>query len=163
MHHIARQDAACALQAIRCVIQHPTATTAPLPAVVRANASALHCLTHLLVMLHCSVVLDFGGALAALQQQCLAYRDLSPSGSSAEAARALFDALRWAEGQSGAVRVIMAACPCDPATAATSIHDSSSSNSSSSDGSAASLAAAVNDRMHRAAAGKVVVLQHADS
>jgi Putative GTP-binding controlling metal-binding len=162
MHHIARQDAVCALQAIRCVIQHPTATIAPLPAVVRANASSLHCSTHLLVMLHCSVVLDFGGALAALQQECVAYRDLSPSGSSAEAARALFDALRWAEAQSGAVRVIMAACPCEPATAATSITEHSSS-SDSNDGSAASLAAAVNDRMHRAAAGKVVVLQHADS
>jgi Putative GTP-binding controlling metal-binding len=106
---------------------------------------------------HCSVVLDFGSALAALQQECLAYRDLSPSGSSAEAARALFDALRWAEAQSGAVRVIMAECPCEPAAAA-SINDSSGS-----DGSAESLAAAVNDRMHRAAAGKVVVLQHADS
>jgi Putative GTP-binding controlling metal-binding len=106
-------------------------------------------------------VLDFGGALAALKQECLAYRDLSPNGSSAEAARSLFDALRWAEAQSGAVRVIMAACPCEPAAAASS--STSSDSTDSSDGSAASLAAAVNDRMHRAAAGKVVVLQHADS
>ena len=41
----------------------------------------------------------------------LAYRDLSPDGRPSEAARVLFDTLRWAEGVPGAQRVLLAAIP----------------------------------------------------
>ena len=58
-----------------------------------------------------SVVIDFHGRLSALQSHALAYRDLSSRGSSAEAARALFDTLRWSEGIAGATRVFIAAIP----------------------------------------------------
>lgn len=45
-----------------------------------------------------SIVLDFGGRLAAQGKQfARRYRDLSPSGDSKEAAQCVFDALRWAE------------------------------------------------------------------
>jgi hypothetical protein len=43
------------------------------------------------------VVLDFGGKAEAVRARCAAYRDLSAKGSVLEAARELFDALRWAE------------------------------------------------------------------
>lgn len=55
-----------------------------------------------------TVVIDYGGQLQKLQSQVLAYRDLSSSGNSAEAARNLFDALRWSEGIEGAERVLVA-------------------------------------------------------
>lgn len=58
-----------------------------------------------------SVIIDFHGRLSALQSHALAYRDLSSRGSSAEAARALFDTLRWSEGVRGATRVFIAAIP----------------------------------------------------
>ena len=43
-----------------------------------------------------AVVVDFGGSAAALKARVSAYRDLSPAADAAEAAAALFDALRWA-------------------------------------------------------------------
>jgi L-threonylcarbamoyladenylate synthase len=43
------------------------------------------------------IVIDFGGILAKWQPHALAYRDLSVSGKSEEAAQAVFDTLRWAE------------------------------------------------------------------
>ena len=43
-----------------------------------------------------AVVVDFGGSAAALKARVRAYRDLSPAADAAEAAAALFDALRWA-------------------------------------------------------------------
>jgi len=54
------------------------------------------------------VVLDFAGQLGQAKDSCLAYRDLSSSGDAAEAARRLFEALRWAECLSGAARVVLA-------------------------------------------------------
>jgi tRNA threonylcarbamoyl adenosine modification protein (Sua5/YciO/YrdC/YwlC family) len=65
------------------------------------------------------VVVDFAGKLRALQASALAYRDLSESGSAAEAARCLFDALRWAENVPGAGRVLIAAIPVEEAVAGT--------------------------------------------
>lgn len=44
-----------------------------------------------------SIVLDFGGRLAAWKAVARHYRDLSPSGDSAQAAQCVFEALRWAE------------------------------------------------------------------
>jgi hypothetical protein len=44
-----------------------------------------------------SAVVDYGGRLAGWRGAAGAYRDLSPSGDPAAAARLLFEALRWAE------------------------------------------------------------------
>jgi hypothetical protein len=43
------------------------------------------------------VIVDLGGVWSDYSGRCLAYRDLSVTGDVAEAARGLFDALRWAE------------------------------------------------------------------
>ncbi len=55
-----------------------------------------------------TVVIDYGGRLKQLAEKVLAYRDLSPSGISAEAARNLFDTLRWSEQIVNAHRVFVA-------------------------------------------------------
>ncbi|KAJ1623118.1 DHBP synthase RibB-like alpha/beta domain-containing protein [Pavlovales sp. CCMP2436] len=54
-----------------------------------------------------SCVVDFGGRLAHLAGDCAAYRDLSPAGSVSEAARVLFDTLRWTESVEAAQRVLL--------------------------------------------------------
>lgn len=58
--------------------------------------------------LRSAVILDFLGQLAHYSTHCLAYRDLSVSGDATAAARGLFAALRWAELQPHATRVLMA-------------------------------------------------------
>ena len=50
-----------------------------------------------LQLLRQSIVLDFGGRLSAWSSTAKQYRDLSPSGDSAQAAQCVFEALRWAE------------------------------------------------------------------
>ena len=57
--------------------------------------------------LRSSVVVDFGRRLEAMSSEALAYRDLSPGGSLAEAFRNTFDHLRWAEGVPGARAVLL--------------------------------------------------------
>jgi L-threonylcarbamoyladenylate synthase len=54
------------------------------------------------------VLIDFSGQFASLSSLCLAYRDLSPSGNTSEAAKELFNSLRWAENQTNATRVLLA-------------------------------------------------------
>ena len=54
------------------------------------------------------VLIDYGGKFSSLASKVLAYRDLSSSGDSQEAARALFDTLRWSEAIPGAQRVLVA-------------------------------------------------------
>ena len=55
-----------------------------------------------------TVVIDLGGKnLIESEGKCLAYRDLSISGDMTEAARRLFDVLRWAEGVEGAKLVLL--------------------------------------------------------
>jgi L-threonylcarbamoyladenylate synthase len=44
-----------------------------------------------------AVVIDFGGMLKEWQPHCLAYRDLSATGDSAQATQQVFEILRWAE------------------------------------------------------------------
>lgn len=44
-----------------------------------------------------TVILDYGKTCATWQGRVLAYRDLSPSGDSAQAAQGIYDCLRWAE------------------------------------------------------------------
>lgn len=53
-----------------------------------------------------AVVIDYGGRLAAWKPHTLAYRDLSPSGKSEEAAQAVFETLRWAERVEGGSLVL---------------------------------------------------------
>jgi hypothetical protein len=54
------------------------------------------------------VVIDYGNALSALDGMTLAYRDLSVQKNAQEAARRLFDTLRWSEGVLGAGMVLLA-------------------------------------------------------
>jgi len=54
------------------------------------------------------VVIDYGNALSALDGMTLAYRDLSVQKNAQEAARRLFDTLRWSEGVPGARMVLLA-------------------------------------------------------
>ena len=53
-----------------------------------------------------AIILDFGGLLQTWNGSALAYRDLSTTGDSAEAARAVFEALRWAELVEGGSRIL---------------------------------------------------------
>ncbi|CAM9606318.1 unnamed protein product [Scytosiphon promiscuus] len=89
----------------------------------------------LLDMARTSVVVDFAGQLKGLQPSAMAYSDLSVEGSADEAAEGLFRALRWAERQPSAHRLLIAGLP----------------STSSGD-----LAAAVNDRIFRSASGKTI-------
>lgn len=60
------------------------------------------------LQLSTSVLVDFSGAFAPLANRCAAYRDLSPSGSVAEASRRLFETLRWSEAVDGGRAVLLA-------------------------------------------------------
>ncbi len=55
-----------------------------------------------------SVVIDFAGQLKGLQPSSVAYADLSIEGNVDEAAEGLFRALRWAETQPSAQRLLIA-------------------------------------------------------
>lgn len=55
-----------------------------------------------------SVVVDFAGQLKGLKACAMAYSDLSVEGSAEEAAEGLFRALRWAERQPSAHRLLIA-------------------------------------------------------
>jgi tRNA threonylcarbamoyl adenosine modification protein (Sua5/YciO/YrdC/YwlC family) len=54
-----------------------------------------------------TVIVDFAGTLDPLRSHAIAYRDLSASGSMAEATQSLFASLRWAEEVGGATRVLI--------------------------------------------------------
>ncbi|KAF1774990.1 DHBP synthase RibB-like alpha/beta domain [Phytophthora cactorum] len=83
------------------------------------------------------VVIDFHGKLSSLKDRVRAYLDLSPSGDVAEASQRIFDSLRWSENVQGVERVII-----------TSVLSESHEQ-----------AAALHDRMYRAASGKQRALQ----
>lgn len=55
-----------------------------------------------------TIVLDFQGKLHSLSNKALGYKDLSETGSCKEAAKRIFDYLRWAELQEGAHNVLIA-------------------------------------------------------
>lgn len=126
-----------------------------------------------------AVVIDFGGQWKRLLQRqpvlnVLAYRDLSPSGSYAEAAHALFDTLRWAEAVP-AVRLIILTPVLQPMRTIEDKMDSSSDSNcdsnSNSDGDALKLLQAdtrasdvdiklgLYDRQFRATSGKLVYMR----
>ena len=54
------------------------------------------------------MVVDYAGQLLGLKSAALAYSDLSVKGDPEEAAEGLFRALRWAEGQPEAERLLIA-------------------------------------------------------
>ncbi|GMF42073.1 unnamed protein product [Phytophthora fragariaefolia] len=83
------------------------------------------------------VVIDFHGKLARLKDRVRAYMDLSPKGDVAEASQRIFDSLRWSENVQGVERVVITGVISEP-------HEQ---------------AAALHDRMYRAASGKQRSLQ----
>jgi len=99
------------------------------------------------VLKHCALI-DFAGSYSALQDLVGAYRDLSPGGDAAAAAQGVYAALRWTEeaaaAEGSAIRLALlpsaALANGDEATAAVS--------------SGHGMAAAVVDRLFRAASGK---------
>jgi hypothetical protein len=108
-----------------------------------------------------AVVLDFGGLLrplAAPPSSVLAYRDLSPAGDAAEAAAALFAALRWAEALPGADAVLLADPASVPATASAQAAARAPARAEPGAAAVAGVvdADALRDRLFRAASGRVV-------
>jgi L-threonylcarbamoyladenylate synthase len=107
-----------------------------------------------------TVILDYHGAVAAAFKRCfgvdvrsangiLAYRDLSPAGSPEEASHVVFDALRWTERVTGA-RVVLLPL----------IVEFEAASAAGLDTERAALYAAVEDRLFRAASGRVVVVEN---
>jgi L-threonylcarbamoyladenylate synthase len=93
------------------------------------------------------VCLDFAAQCANRSHQFLAYRDLSPSGNSLEAAQSLFDSLRWTEQVEGAKIVLVSPILqdlCQSSSSTTEEHD---------------LSMGLADRIFRAASGQAVVLK----
>ena len=83
----------------------------------------------------------------------LAYWDISPSGDSAEAASAVFEALRWAEGIEGAVRVYFPELEIDN-VAVVGVGGEGEEEDEYRDDDP--LAHALRDRLTRAASGEIV-------
>ena len=87
-----------------------------------------------------TVIIDFGSTLAGHASRCLAYRSLSSSSSAEEACQQVFDALRWTETVAGAKAVVF--------PLVSEFHEAPTS-------AAAALIDAVEDRLFRAASGRV--------
>jgi len=85
-----------------------------------------------------AVILDFNAKVVHLASSVLAYRDLSSAGDVAEAARCLFEYLRWAESLPGARTLLV--CQVN-----------------AFDGS--ELVLGIQDRIFRASSGKVMQLR----
>lgn len=81
---------------VPCYIIHSLQTTAP------SSSSSSDNLREISLswpqLLSQVVLIDYGGSYQHLREKVLAYRDLSPMKDSIEAARNLFDTLRWSEG-----------------------------------------------------------------
>ena len=90
------------------------------------------------VKLQDSVVIDYGQRLVAWKDAARAYRDLSPTSNSSEAAQGIFETLRWAEQVDGAARILFPDLQQAPAN----LQDA--------------LFMAVKDRLTRAASGVVI-------
>ena len=88
-----------------------------------------------------SIVVDFGGKLCAWKDLVLAYRDLSSVGDSSEAAKVVFDTLRWAEQVNGGDRILFP-----------EIRDEKTGENGETD----ALKLALKDRLTRAASGVVI-------
>ena len=64
-----------------------------------------------------SVIIDFSGQLKGLEGSAVAYSDLSVEGDTDEAAEGLFRALRWADTQPSAQRLLIAGMCCQASAA----------------------------------------------
>lgn len=91
-------------------------------------------------LLNTVIVIDFGGILIHWQSHALAYRDLSVSGNSDEAAQTVFETLRWAEQIEGGTRILF---PDLDADAISNENDDA-------------LVLAIKDRLTRAASGVAI-------
>ena len=100
------------------------------------------------------VIIDIGGVLSECSSKCLAYRDLSASGDASEAARGLFDALRWAEAVSGATLVVLPLIQSDFTSRLLQGMGGNDINISESPRHASDMIPGLVDRMFRAASGK---------
>ena len=104
-----------------------------------------------------TVVVDLGGKhLIESEGKCLAYRDLSSSGDMAEAARGLFDVLRWAEGVQGAKLVVLPYVESDLNDLLRSgdVNSGYHGRTIEDDHDSATMIPGLVDRMFRAASGK---------
>jgi hypothetical protein len=125
-----------------------------------------------------TVILDFGGAIAASFRRAfgvdpaaatsaagpsppvsasaggrvIAYRDLSPSGAADEASRTVFDALRWTETIPGAEVVLL------PLVVPFLMEQQQQEQGQKRDRESVALCEAVEDRLFRAASGRVVTI-----
>ena len=128
-----------------------------LPAVTAASASASASAPAALALTS-AVVLDYGGRLRHLQSAVLAYRDLSPRGDAAEAAAAVFEALRWSEAQAArGGRCVLLPRLAESAADQQAAEDavgSSSPGGRATQGQAAEHEPALADRLYRAASGR---------
>ena len=96
-----------------------------------------------------TIIIDFGGQLNSLKNQCIGYNDLSPTSSIMEARRIIFDQLRWSETIPNAKAVLLV----DPVhLSLASLPESPDKNTELQHGDA------LRDRMYRAASGKEVTL-----
>ena len=84
----------------------------------------------------------------------LAYWDISPSGDSAEAASAVFEALRWAEGIEGAIRVYFPELEIYNVSVVGEVVEGEDEEDEYGDNNP--LAHALRDRLTRAASGEIV-------
>jgi len=106
-----------------------------------------------------AVMIDFGGQFFSMKDFFLAYRDLSSSSSSLEAAQALFDTLRWTEQVQGATMVLVApiaASLCSSEQISTSRGSDERECIKESDEEALDLSLGLADRVFRAASGVAV-------
>jgi L-threonylcarbamoyladenylate synthase len=101
-----------------------------------------------------SVLIDFGRRLEAWKALCLAYRDLSEAGDSAEATKGVFETLRWAEQIQGADRILFPEI-ADEDEYQELLNKENKSNPISV-GAPDALSLALKDRLTRAASGVVI-------
>lgn len=89
---------------------NPSRSSTPAPILSRYTKESVRMTSQ--QFLSQTVLIDFNGQFSFLTKYCLAYRDLSPTGDTIEAAKDLFNSLRWAEKQTNATRVLLAPiCP----------------------------------------------------
>jgi L-threonylcarbamoyladenylate synthase len=122
------------------------------------QASALSNGNDNILQLQQAVVVDFGQAMVQWKNVALAYRDLSDVGDSAQAARCVFETLRWAEQVANAKRIFFPSLTSKTTTmkmeaAADANAETIPDNNNQQDDA---LLLAVEDRLTRAASGVVL-------
>jgi L-threonylcarbamoyladenylate synthase len=114
------------------------------------------CIPHPQVLRH-AVVLDMYGRLRSYEKDCLAYRNLGDTAP--DIARQLFASLRWAETQPNAQFVFFPQLSLEPPNSSLSSamdNKTISSLKNHDQHRGDSILAAVADRLHRAASGRVL-------